>query len=539
MQHLHGLEDDEDIATGDTIAGCDQDLGDDRGKRRDYRPSMTVADSRRRGPGLASAQNLVSVGVTAVVDCDGAPGGIDDERGGFMTHSVGVDLVEREVIVEEPEPRGGAAPIGVLDCFFNRGSSWGGGRPIPPIRRVAGTVPPMGYTFLLLKEGVPAADLWAEGNLIENAHYRVKVDPETGGLLELFDKALEHDFAGTYEGWRPGQYIYETVDSPDDRLAIANIDFDHPDFFEGSRNTPWVREIATSVDLDEATINEGRASLKVTIAAPGVRSASVVYSLDAGARSLGIDWTLDKIENPKAEAVFIAFPFAMDKSSFQLDLNGIPSIPNEDQLDGAAKDWYPVGRWVDVSDEKRGVTIVPLDAPLVHLGGITTGKWSRTLQPEGPTIMSWALNNHWLVNFKSSQGGEIPLRYRLTTHAGAVDPAAAARYAAEIAVAPIVLRDIAPSGETSGSFYSTDIGLPVMVTSKPAEDDGWVALRVQNLSRDGVTGMVDFTSAPSEARAADPLEHPGEELTLADRRLAVALKPLEIRTVLVSFGKNA
>ena len=100
-------------------------------------------------------------------------------------------------------------------------------------------------------------------------------------------------------------------------------------------------------------------------------------------------------------------------------------MPNDDQLDGAAKDWYPVGRWVDVSDEARGVTVVPLDAPLVHLGGITTGKWTRTLEPEGPTIMSWALNNHWLVNFKSSQSGEIPFRYRLTTHAGAVDPALA------------------------------------------------------------------------------------------------------------------
>ena len=112
-----------------------------------------------------------------------------------------------------------------------------------------------------------------------------------------------------------------------------------------------------------------------------------------------IDWSIDKLDHPKAEAVFIAFPFKLDAANFLLDLNGIPAVPNDDQLDGAAKDWYPVGRWVDVSDGKRGVTLVPLDAPLLHLGGITTGKWDRTLHPEGPTIMSWALNNHWLVNF--------------------------------------------------------------------------------------------------------------------------------------------
>ncbi|MHA1548199.1 MAG: glycosyl hydrolase-related protein, partial [Alphaproteobacteria bacterium] len=439
----------------------------------------------------------------------------------------------------EPEPRGGAAPIGILDSFFNRGSGWGGARPIPPIRRVAGTVPPMGFTFLSLKDGVPSSDLSADGNVIENAHYRVTVDPQTGGLLSFFDKALGHDFAGTYEGWRPGQYIYETVDSPDDRLAIANIDFSHPDFFIGNKATPWVRETATSVELGEATIDEGRASITVTIAAPGVRSATVVYSLDADTRVLGVDWVLDKIADPKAEAVFIAFPFKLDTPEFCIDLNGIPARPNDDQLDGAAKDWYPVGRWVDVSDGERGVTIVPLDAPLVHLGGITTGKWSRTLEPEGPTIMSWALNNHWLVNFKSSQGGEVPLRYRLTTHAGGVDPTAAARMAAEVAVAPIVLRDIAPTGETSGSFYAIDPGQPVMVTCKPAEDDGWVALRLQNVSREAVTGAVDFTSAPSAARAADPIENPGAVLALDGSTLAVPLGPLEIKTVLVRFAGGA
>ena len=159
---------------------------------------------------------------------------------------------------------------------------------------------------------------------------------------------------------------------------------------------------------------------------------------------------LDKIHNTDPEAVFVAFPFRLDGQDFTIDLNGIPAKPNRDQLDGAAKDWYPLQRWVDVSDSKRGVTLVPLDAPLVHLGGITTGKWSRMLEPEGPTIMSWALNNHWMVNFKASQDGKIPLRYRLTTHDGAVDPAAAARFAAEVAQPPVVLRDILSTAARDG-----------------------------------------------------------------------------------------
>ncbi|HZY68019.1 MAG TPA: hypothetical protein VFE52_05500, partial [Devosia sp.] len=253
--------------------------------------------------------------------------------------------------------------------------------------------------------------------------------------------------------------------------------------------------------------------------------------------SINVDWTIDKLDHPEAEAVFIAFPFNLQSANFMLDLNGIPAVPNEDQLDGAAKDWYPIGRWADVSDEERGVTVVPLDAPLTHLGGITTGKWNRTLEPEGPTIMSWALNNHWLVNFKSSQSGRIPLRYRLTTHAGAVDPAAATRYAAEVMTPPVAVRDIAPTGETSDSFFSADKQSPVLVTAKPGEDDGWVALRLQNLSDAAAAQTVTFTSKPAGARSADPVEHPGAPLPLQGNDLKVELAPREIRTVLVRFAR--
>lgn len=444
---------------------------------------------------------------------------------------------ERKVIVEEPEPRGGAAPVGMLDTFFNRRSTWGGPRPYPDIRRVAGTVPPMGYAFLDLKAGVPAADLRTSGNTIENAHYRVTIDPTTGGIAEFFDKAQGHDFAGRYQGWQPGQYIYETVDSPADRAAIAKISFDLPEFYIGTRNTPWKRETATKVTLGQATIEEGRASIVVTIEAPGVSAASVTYALDADSKCLIVDWSIDKLEHQAAEAVFIAFPFNLGAPKFLLDLNGIPAVPNDDQLDGAAKDWYPAGRWVDVSDGRRGVTVVPLDAPLVHLGGITTGKWNRTLEPEGPTIMSWALNNHWEVNFRSTQSGRIPLRYRLTTYAGDADAVASSRFAAEQATPPVALRDISPTGRTNDSFFALDPAQPVLATAKPGEEPGWIALRLQNLARAATTAKLRFTVPPRAAMAADPVEHPLAALAVDGDILPVDLAPLEIRTVLVRFAQ--
>ena len=443
---------------------------------------------------------------------------------------------ERQVIVEEPEPRGGAAPVGMLDTFFNRRSTWGGPRNYPEIRRVAGTIPPMGYAFLDLTDGVPSADLQAHGDTIENRYYRIRINRQSGVIAEWFDKEQNHDFAGSYQGWRPGEYVYETVDSPDDRLAIADISFDKPEFFTGHTDTPWRRETATKVTLEDARIDEGRASITVRIEAPGVSAASVVYALDADTKCVMVDWSIDKLEHPDAEAVFIAFPFNLERADFLIDLNGIPAVPNTDQLDGAAKDWYPIGRWASLSDGQRNVTLVTLDSPLVQLGGITTGKWHRTLQAEGPTIMSWALNNHWLVNFKSAQSGRIPLRYRLTTGTGPTDPAMAARFAAEMAVPPVTLRDIAPTGRRSDSFFSVS-NAAVMVTAKPGEDDGWVALRLQNLSADTARQTVRFNAQPAAARHADPIEHPAQVLPVDGQSVSIELAGREIRTILVRFTR--
>jgi alpha-mannosidase len=150
--------------------------------------------------------------------------------------------------------------------------------------------------------------------------------------------------------------------------------------------------------------------------------------------------------------------------------------------------------------------------------------------------MSWALNNHWLVNFKSSQSGRIPLRYRLTTHEGPADAATAARFAAEQATPVVALRDIAPMGQRSDSFLSLDSAQPVLLTAKPGEEHGWVALRLQNLSRETTKAAVRFTVPPRSAMAADPVEHPREALPVDGNTVSVDLRGLEIRTVLIRFA---
>lgn len=443
----------------------------------------------------------------------------------------------RTVNAVVPQARGATAPVGMLDCFFTRETGWGGNKPVTPLQRLRGTVPPMGYTFLSSEDEAPARDLKTLEDGVENAFYRIRVNPDTGALAEWFDKTLDHDFAGSYQNLGSGQYLYETVTSDEDRLAIATMDFSLPNFYVGETGTPWQRRSASQVTVNAPKLEAGRASIEVDIVADGVAGATCVFSLETETRCLAVDWTLDKTHVTEPEAVFIAFPFNLGKPEFKLDLNGIPSRPNDDQLDGAARDWFPVQRWVDVSDSVRGVTVVPLDAPLMQLGGITTGRWVRTLEPDSATLMSWALNNHWPVNFRASQGGMIPLRYRLQTHAGPVDVAAAARFGAEMLTPPIVLRDAAPLQDRDGQFLNVPDDAPVLLTAKPADDGEGVILRLQNLSDANTRVPVTFSArSPRAASRCTALEENQGPLELAGNTLSVVLEPLQQQSLRVWFA---
>ena len=184
---------------------------------------------------------------------------------------------DRDVIVEEPELRGNTAPVGILEMFFPRDVPWGGVRPIGPVRRVVGRVPGLGYAFLPLADAPADDDLVVGPGVIENAHYRVRIDPATGGLAEWFDKDLGHDFAGEYQGWRPGQYVYEWIDDPRGRDAQFVLDFSRIDCGIRHTDTPYVRESVRSVTVGEPVIAHGRATISVEVTAKGIHAGTCTF----------------------------------------------------------------------------------------------------------------------------------------------------------------------------------------------------------------------------------------------------------------------
>jgi alpha-mannosidase len=151
-------------------------------------------------------------------------------------------------------------------------------------------------------------------------------------------------------------------------------------------------------------------------------------------------------------------------------------------------------------------------------------------------LMSWALQNHWMVNFKASQGGEIPLRYRLTTHAGPVDDVAAARFGAESATPPVTLRDYLRTGPETGRFLDVPAEARVLMTAKPAEDGDGVVVRVQNLAATEQTVLLRFPAAsPRSAVLTSPVEIDADALAVSEGAVSVPVTALAVQSVRVRF----
>ncbi len=440
---------------------------------------------------------------------------------------------EREVVIEEPEARWGLAPVGILDTFFDRGASWGGFRPETPIRKVYAKIPAFGYKFVDVSKSDLETDLVSNNNIIENKYYRVSVNKKNGTIEEFYDKELQYNFADNVNNHGFGDYIYEEVDSKEGRLAINNFDFSHEDFFIGLKDTPYVRSKPEKIIVNNSIIENDEVKIKVDIEAKGIRSGSCIIFLQKNIKALNIHWLIDKKPVTDPESVFFAFPINLKNYKFNLDLNGINSVPNEDQLSGSSKDWYPMHRYVNVSDGSKGISMASLDAPLLNFGGITAGKWtgSGDLVPQGPHLYSWAINNHWMVNFKASQDGIIPFRFRFQTHSHDFNNYASFRFGLDSLSPPIILRDKKRVSDIIEETFISCESSSINFTVKPSEDSKGIIMRVQNLSVKDCQCKFNTKFIIKKIYETDILENNLDEINNNENKFNLNLVRNEIKTL--------
>lgn len=298
----------------------------------------------------------------------------------------------------------------------------------------------------------------AHGNVISNDTLTLRIDPQTGAIAELRMKGLSGNLVDAKSQTAVNDYFY---------LRDSDVS-------KVQRSKP---PIVTVEDAGPLV-----ATLRVESDAPGVRRLIRRVRLTSDLPQVDLANTVDKEAIREKEGVHIGFGFNVPDPVMRMDMPLSVVRPEQDQLPGANRNWYPVQNWVDVSNSRYGVTWATVDAPLVEVGGITAnipGFVSQTdarwIQRTGSsaTFYSWVMNNHWHTNYKADQEGPVTFRYAIAPH-GTFAPETAARFGQGIN-RPLLALPASSASPMKGSLLQVSSPSVTVSELKPSDDgQAWI-----------------------------------------------------------------
>lgn len=268
------------------------------------------------------------------------------------------------------------------------------------------------------------------GTTVQAGRYRATVDPARGGLVSLVDLADGRELVDAGAPHGLGAVVVETVSD----AGRAHPVFENPKDFNPTFPGPaFDRSHGASAEEPQVVETRDYARIRWTSDAPGL---TAVHTLTLFRELDDIDLAVHiaKPERFGPESVFVAFPFAIGRPEFLVETAGAVFVAESEQLPDTSKDWYSIQHAVGVRGDGGAVLWGTVDAPLVQLGGIRTGEWSRTLEPVGGHIDSWVMNNLHFTNFQARQEFTGTLHYRFRPAAAAGLREAVAAYGAAIAL---------------------------------------------------------------------------------------------------------
>jgi alpha-mannosidase len=296
----------------------------------------------------------------------------------------------------------------------------------------------------------------AKGNTLSSKDFTLEIDEQTGAIKSLVSRALNRELVDAKAPTALNDYFY--LPGSDLKGLERN-----------GKPTIHIKENGPLV-----------ASLLIESTAPGCRSLRREVRLVDGLARVEIINTVDKLPIRAKEGLHLGYAFAVPEGQVRLDLGWAMVRPDIDQIPASCKNWFTVQRWVDISNDKFGVTWAPVDAPLVEVGGITANligsqtHWQVWRDHVGPTqtLYSWIMNNHWHTNYRADQEGPTVFRYYIQAHK-AFEPEAATRFGTDCSEPLIVARASSTRPAPPRLKLSTD--RVVVAGLKPTDDGlGWL-----------------------------------------------------------------
>lgn len=266
--------------------------------------------------------------------------------------------------------------------------------------------------------------------------------------------------------------------------------------------------------------------------APGCNNLTREIRTFNGLRKREIINTIDKQRIYEKENLRFAFPFNIKDPVTRIDIAWSVITPEVSQLKGANKNYFTVQRWIDVSNEHRGITLATIDAPFVELGEMTAESWMSSKGNQwsehtnsSSQIFSWIMNNSWHTNYKAEQEGVAIFRYALLPHKQ-FDYLNVYKFGIEQSQP---LQIVFSDGETQNNkpVIQLDENAKVVITSlKPSRDGKGMMVRFYN-----PTPKVNETNVNLNNKKSVLCLSSGDENEIKIIENKITLFPFEVKTI--------
>ncbi len=363
---------------------------------------------------------------------------------------------------------------------------------------LAADVPPMGAKRFCLTPGKaqPAGKAKADDHLLYNETLGLSIDITTGAIERFAAPGIAHNVVDWQS--RAGCNGYHYVSGRDPAKSHAGVG-------------PVQITVGEHGPLTASLIVRCRA-------VKGCRQLTRVYRVFDGLNRVDVHNVVDKRPVFVKEGVHFGFGLNVPGGVMRVDTPWAVVRPEKDQLEGACKNYFSVGRWVDVSAGDYGVTWATVDAPLVEVGAITVdvaspydpGAWITRLEPT-TTFYSYVMNNYWETNYKASQEGPTVFRYSLRPH-GKFDAAAATRFGIERSQ-PLVVVPVDPQAPQVASRVRVESESVIISSLRPTPDGKALIVRLFNAAEAPASVTLTWSEPrPVRVVRSSPREENGQEV---------------------------
>ena len=409
-------------------------------------------------------------------------------------------------------------------------------RQLPDVNHVrfeAENIPALGYKVYQLRASTGAMAQAVPGRdaTLESPYYRVELDPASGAVRSIYDKELHRELVDQGSDYRFGQYLYVADTDPAQNQSktwyLKKLDLQvHP---------------AGNGKIISITRTPYGWEAKMESTAASTPTIATTLRLFEHQKKIELVEDVDKEAVSAKEAVYFAFPFAIDHPRFQYEIQTTAMDPAKDMYPGAGHEWFSVQHWVSAQADGVSASVLPIDVPLITLGDIDRGQWLDSFGERRAAIFSFAMNNYWEDNYVGSQGGHFQFRY-VVTSAPSTDEGQLSRMGweeatplevDEITLQDKTMNDSRPLDGRQASLAQISDSNVLLDTMKPAEDRDGTILRLLDLG--GSTRSVSVRLPAfrfSSAWQTDAVERNQGQLAVKDgHEFTVTMHPHEIVTV--------